>query len=54
MRLIKACLNADTAGNDLEVEFEVEDNTSDDEIEKIAWEELCSHIDWYWEEVNEE
>lgn len=36
MRYIKAYLNADIAGHDLEVE----DNTSDDEIEKIAWEEV--------------
>ena len=40
MRRIKACLNASVAGHDFEVEFEVEDSASDDEIAKIAWEIL--------------
>lgn len=36
------------------VEFEVEDSALDDEVEQMAWEELCSHINWYWEEEKEE
>lgn len=48
MRRIKVYLNPGI------VEFEVEDSTSDDEVEQMAWEELCSNINWYWEEVNEE
>lgn len=48
MRHIKVYLNPDI------VEFEVEDSASNEEIEKIAWEELCSNINWCWKEVNEE
>lgn len=48
MRRIKVYLQPDI------VEFEVEDSASDDEVEQMAYEESCSHINWYWEEVNEE
>ena len=54
MRKIKAYLTPDQTGCDLEVEFEVTDSASDDEVERLAWEELCDKVDWYWEEVNEE
>jgi len=54
MRKIAAYLNADIAGYDLEVEFEVEDDATDDEIEKEAFQQVMSFVDWYWEEVKEE
>ena len=30
-------------------EFEVEDDTTDDEIESMAKEEAFNYIDWWWE-----
>ena len=53
MRKIAAHLNADIAGYDLEVEFEVEDDATDDEIEKEAFQQVMNFVDWYWEEVKE-
>ncbi len=52
MRKIIAHLNADIAGYDLEVEFEVEDDMTDDEIEKEAFQQVMNFVDWYWEEVS--
>ena len=53
MRKIVGHLNADIAGYDLEVEFEVEDDATDDEIEKEAFQQVMNFVDWYWEEVKE-
>ena len=48
MRKIVAHLNADIAGYDLEVE----DDMTDDEIEKEAFQQVMNFVDWYWEEVS--
>ena len=53
MRKIAVYLNANIAGYDLEVEFEVEDDATDDEIEKEAFQQVMNFVDWYWEEVKE-
>lgn len=53
MRKIVGHLNADIAGYDLEVEFEVEDDATDDEIEKEAFQQVMNFVDWYLEEVKE-
>lgn len=45
MRKIVARLNADIAGYDLEVEFEVEDDMTDDEIEKEAFQQVMNFVD---------
>lgn len=52
MRKIAAHLSADIAGYDLGVEFEVEDDATDDEIEKEAFQQVMNFVDWYWEEVS--
>lgn len=52
MRKIIAHLNTDIAGYDLEVEFEVEDDMTDDEIEKEAFQQVMNFVDLYWEEVS--
>ena len=54
MRKIAAYLNADIAGYDLEVEFEVEDDATEDEIDKEAFQQVMNFVDWYWEEVEKE
>ncbi len=54
MRKIVAHLNADIAGHDLEVEFEVEDDATEDEIDKEAFQQVMNFVDWYWEEVEKE
>lgn len=53
MRKIRAYLNANIVGGDIEVEFEVEDDATDDEIEKEAFQQVMNFVDWYWEEVKE-
>ena len=54
MRKIVAHLNADIAGHDLEVEFEVEDDATEDEIDKEAFQQVMNFANWYWEEVEKE
>ena len=53
MRKIVVYLNADIVGGDIEVEFEVKDDATDDEIEKEAFQQAMNFVDWYWEEVKE-
>ena len=48
MRKIVAHLCADDAA-----EFEAEDDMTDDEIEKEAFQQVMNFVDWYWEEVSE-
>lgn len=38
----------------IEVEFEVPDNATDDEIESIAREAVFDQIDWWYEEKDKE
>ena len=51
MRKIRVYLNADSVKDDIEVEFEVEDDMTDAEIEKEAFHQVMNYVDWYWEEV---
>lgn len=51
MRKIRACLNADSALDEIEVEFEVENDATDDEIEKEAFQQVMNFVNWYWVEV---
>lgn len=53
MRKIIAHLCADSAIEGVTVEFEVEDDMADDEIEKEAFQQVMNFVDWYWEEVKE-
>lgn len=53
MRKIVAHLCADDAIENVMVEFEVEDDMTDDEIEKEAFQQVMNFVDWYWEEVSE-
>lgn len=52
MRKIIAHLCADSAIENVMVEFEVEDDMTDDEIEKEAFQQVMNFVDWYWEEVS--
>ena len=53
MRKIVAHLCAYDAIENVMVEFEVEDDMTDDEIEKEAFQQVMNFVDWYWEEVSE-
>lgn len=50
MRTIHWHLSNGIAGADQEGEFEIEDNTSNDEIEELAREAAFDCIDWWWDE----
>ena len=52
MRKIVAHLCADDAIENVAVEFEVEDDMTDDEIVKEAFQQVMNFIDWYWEDVD--
>lgn len=52
MRKIVVHLCADDAIENVMVEFEVEDDMTD-EIEKEAFQQVMNFVDWYWEEVSE-
>lgn len=53
MRKIRAYLNVYNAVSDIDIEFEVEDDATNDEIEKEAFQQDMNFVDWYWEEVSE-
>lgn len=52
MRKIVAHLCADDAIENVTIEFEVEDDMTDDEIEKEAFQQVMNFVDWYWEDVD--
>ena len=52
MRKIIAHLCADDEIENITVDFEVEDDMTDDEIEKEAFQQVMNFVDWYWEEVS--
>lgn len=51
MKKIEWYINTGFAGCTHEGEFEVEDNATDDEIEKLVKEEVFNYIDWYWSKI---
>ena len=53
MRKIVAHFNGNVAGHDFEIEFEVEDDATEDEIDKEAFQQVMNFVEWYWEEVKE-
>lgn len=53
MRKIKGVIMTDVVGSEVEFELEVEDDATEEEIDKLAWEEAANWIEWYWEEVKE-
>lgn len=51
-RKIRAWLNAD-GGNDIYAEIEVDDDATDEEIDKKAKEAVFNYLDWGWYEIGE-
>lgn len=51
MRTIKCVLETGVAGCNIEDEFEVDDNTTDEEIDEIVKDAILSNIGWSWYEV---
>jgi len=50
MRRIKVVLSIGYVGCELEEEFEVEDNATEEEIAEMAQELIFDRVDWsYWE-----
>jgi hypothetical protein len=49
MKKVKWHLSIGYAGADLDGEFEVENDTTDDKIEAMAKEEAFNEIDWDWQ-----
>lgn len=54
MRKIRAYLNVYNAVSDIDIEFEVEDDATNDEIEKEAFRQVMDVVECYWDEVKEE
>lgn len=50
MRTIKGVVSLGYAGADVEFEFEVPDDATEEEINKIGWEYATEYIDWWWED----
>lgn len=53
MKKIKWYLNTGFAGCTHSGEFEVDEKTTQEEIEEMARDEAFNCIDWGWEETNE-
>lgn len=53
MRKIKWHLTIGYPAADREGDFEVEDDASDEEIEKIARDEAYNFIEWNWSEADD-
>ena len=51
MRTIKWVLETGVAGCNIEDEFEIDDNTTDEEIDEIAKDAAFNNIGWSWYEV---
>ena len=43
----------DVVGSEVEFELEVEDDATEEEIDKLAWKEAANWMEWYWEEAEE-
>lgn len=53
MRKIKGVIMTDVVGSEVEFELEVEDDATEEEIDKLAWKEAANWMEWYWEEAEE-
>ena len=53
MRKIQVCIETGYVGGTYEDEFEVEDNTTDSEIDEMAWELVSEYISVSWREDRE-
>ena len=53
MRKIKGVIMTDVVGSEVEFELEVEDDATEEEIDKLAWVEAANWMEWYWERVEE-
>ena len=51
MRKILVYANANIPDDGLEIEFEIEDDVADDEIEKEAFRQVMNFVNWYWVEA---
>lgn len=51
MRTIRWVLETGIAGCDIEDEFEVDDDTTNEEIDEIAKDTAFNNIGWSWYEV---
>lgn len=50
MRTLKGTVSLGYAGADVEFEFEVPDDATEEKIEKTCWETGCEYISCWWEE----
>lgn len=50
MRTIDWAVECPTERFSITGSFEVEDDTSDDEIQQMVDEEACNHVSWGWSE----
>jgi hypothetical protein len=53
VRKIKGVIMTDVVGSEVEFELEVEDDATEEEIDKLAWKEAANWMEWYWEEAEE-
>lgn len=50
MRTLKGTVSLGYAGADVEFEFEVPDDATEEEINAVCWECAIEYIDCYWED----
>lgn len=50
MRTLKGTVSLGYAGADVEFEFEVPDDATEEEINAVRWECAIEYIDCYWED----
>lgn len=51
MRKFKGVIRTDKQGSECEFEFEVEDNATQEEIDKEGRESAFNYVQWYYEEA---
>ena len=54
MKKCKAVVRSDYVGCDMEFEFEMPDDCTQEEIENEAWKEIKNNLEWYAEIIDEE
>ena len=50
MRTLKSTVSLGYVGADVEFEFEVPDDATEEEIDEACWESATEYIDCYWED----
>lgn len=50
MRTLYGTISLDNSMTEIDFEFEVEDDATNEEIDEICWEEGIAYVETWWEE----